>query len=193
MRIFLSITIPDTVKHELQVIQARLRPRVKQFRWTDASGMHITLKFIGNYPESELGRLETSLQPIADSVSGFELELGGFGVFPSRGSPSVLWMGFTQGEKQLMALAESITVALIQSKIPADHKPFVPHITMGRAKRNLPAFVPDPILPENIVPEHIDIPAANTRFLVKSFYVMESALHSDGAVYTERMEFRLKG
>jgi len=183
VRVFLSVHIPDTVKQELQALQARLRSRTKNIRWIDSENMHITLKFIGKYPESELERIHTAMQPAAASIKSFELELGGFGTFPPVGNPAVLWIGVLDGEKQLMALAESITVALMQSDIPADPKPFVPHLTLGRAKRDLPVYVPN----------GIQIPVSNTRFQVESFYLMESVLHPQGAVYTERAEFQLKG
>lgn len=183
MRIFLSVNIPEVVKQELQLIQAKLRSRTKNIRWIAAESLHITLKFIGTVPESELDRIQSILQPVADTVSRFELELGGFGCFPPRGAPSVFWIGVNYGEKQLMTLADSITVALIQAEIQADHKPFVPHITIGRAKRGAPA----------VVPVDIQIAAEQTRFQVESFYVMESLLQPQGAVYLERCSFKLKG
>jgi 2'-5' RNA ligase len=183
MRIFVSVNLPDQIQQELLVIQSRLRQSTQNWRWIDPATMHLTVKFIGKYPEDQLDRLEQCFKPVTATNAQFTVELGGFGTFPPRSKPSVLWIGLQKGAAQLTALADSVTKALQEAHIDADHKPFVPHITLARAKRNQTAYVPDTI----------QVPVSNTGMTVESFYVMESVLQPSGAQYTKRLEFKLKG
>lgn len=183
MRIFVSVNLPDRIRHELQVIQSKLRKSMQNWRWIDPANMHITLKFIGEYPEDQLDVLEKVLTPSADSMPPFDIDMDELGTFPPRGKPTVLWIGIQQGAAQLKKLSELVTTSLRDANIDADHKPFVPHITVARAKRDGIAQVPD----------STHLPVFNTRMTVESFYVMESELKPSGAQYKKHVEFMLKG
>ncbi len=183
MRVFVSVNLPDAVKQELQVAQSRLRSKCKNIRWTAPENMHITLQFIGDYPEKTLHIIHEAMNPIMESTKGFDIELGGFGTFPPQGNPAVLWVGVRNGSPFLTALADQVSQALVDAEIPVNAKPFVPHVTLGRRKRSKPAFVP----------ETIQLPLQNTCFPVQSLYLMESQLQPQGPVYFERLVFDLKG
>lgn len=183
MRIFVSVNLSEPIQHELRIIQSQLRNSTQNWRWIDPANMHITLKFIGKYPEDQLDVLKKVLTPPAISVQPFDITIDGLGTFPPQGKPTVLWIGIQQGAAQLKKLSDLVTTSLRDANIDADHKPFVPHITVARAKRDRIAQVPD----------STHLPVLNTRMTVESFYVMESELKPSGAQYKKLVEFMVKG
>lgn len=183
MRIFVSVNLSDRMRQELLCFQAQLQKSMQNWRWIDPAAMHITLAFIGEYPDDQLDVLQKVLWPAADAIPPFTIEIGGLGTFPPRGNPSVLWIGIRKGAAQMTELAESVTKALQAANIDVDQKPYVPHITLARAKQNGVAQVPD----------STHLPVLNPRMTVESFHVMESDLQPSGAHYTKRLEFKVKG
>jgi len=183
MRAFISVNLTKALKREITAVQKQLEQQSKQIRWLSQEGFHLTLKFLGEFSEENIPQLIKTLKPIAEETSPFELELGNLGAFPPRGKLSVVWLGVKEGEKEIIALAEHINKALQQTDFAGESKKIVPHISIGRARRGKPAFVP------KTPSAHLSF----SRMLVQSFFLMESDLQPTGAVYSQRAEFILKG
>ena len=71
MRLFTAIDLPADILSRLDQLMAGLRP-LAQLGWTPASNLHITTKFIGQWPEDRLPQLQRALAAVAqcnDSAS----------------------------------------------------------------------------------------------------------------------------
>src|SRR5713101_8443752 len=64
MRLFTAIDIPEEVRAALRSLLARLRP-LANLRWSPVENMHITIKFIGEWPEARLGEIQEALRKVA--------------------------------------------------------------------------------------------------------------------------------
>lgn len=142
-------------------------------KWVTPENFHITYAFLGELPGPEAA--VKGIDAALDGAKGFDVALGGFGVFPSARHPSVLWMGIGEGAQELRALASKLAEGLQASGLVFENR-FEPHVTIGRVKGRLP---------ENFVRRVADFSLGRReRSRVASVELMESRLTNDGARYS---------
>lgn len=127
MRLFIAINLRDNLKNALTEMQDELRSRHVSGNYSPTENLHITLAFIGEYPDPDavMDALETI------DFKPFDITLDGFGNFGD-----LFWAGLASSEA-LSSLAKKIRHALADAGIPFDRKKFTPHITLVRkAKYN---------------------------------------------------------
>jgi len=122
MRLFIAINLSDEMKTTLLDLQNALYDRGVRGRYTAEENLHLTLAFIGEYPDAE---------PVLDAMSEvsfmpFELTLDGMGRFGD------LWWAGMKESVPLTAVVRRIRRALAEHEIPFDRKRFSPHITLIR-------------------------------------------------------------
>ncbi len=137
MRLFVGLRPAETFRAALKEAQDRLRAAGVEGRYLDPANLHLTLAFIGEWPEDVTPVLPAVTEP-------FEIELTGPGLFPAA---KVLWAG-VKPSAALDRLAGEVRDRLAANRIPFDPKPFNPHITLVR-KPLLPARM---VLPETVFP-----------------------------------------
>jgi 2'-5' RNA ligase len=92
--------------------------------------LHITLKFIGEQPDSALGNIKQQLSSITAVNS--EIHFRGYGFFPTAKAARVFWVGIDSGP-QLAQLAGMVDNKMASLGIPQEDRPFSPHLTLARA------------------------------------------------------------
>ena len=122
MRLFIAIPLSDAMKDALPAVQDEMYGRGVRGNFTSRENMHLTLAFIGEYPDKE---------PVMDalstvSFSSFPLSLSGMGCFRD------LWWAGMDESAPLVAVVRRIRHALADHDIPFDRKRFSPHITLLR-------------------------------------------------------------
>ena len=128
MRAFFAIPMPDAARDVLLQAQRQLAG-LEGVSWTPAANFHLTLAFLGEIDEVEAHAARTRLAEVA-----FEREpirIDGLSAFPCVRGARVLWAGIAGAERQLAALA----LALRSPDPGIGAEPFVPHVTIGRARR----------------------------------------------------------
>jgi len=135
MRLFTAIDLPSDILLRLERLLSALRPEAL-IKWSPLDNLHITTKFIGEWPEPRIAELNETLQRMRRRTA-FEVELKALGWFPNERSPRVLWLGVHGGE-QLAALAGETEDLLSQLGIPKEQREFSPHLTLARIKNPVP-------------------------------------------------------
>jgi len=135
MRLFTAVDLPQSMLLKLERLQSALRPEAL-VKWSPLDNLHITTKFIGEWPEERLDQLTGALGKIAPQAP-FELELKHLGWFPNEHSPRMLWVGMGK-EQPLQALAEATDDCLLSLGIEREDRPFTPHLTLARMKNPVP-------------------------------------------------------
>ena len=159
MRLFVAIQLSDEMKAALCATQRELARRGVRGNYTSEENLHLTLAFIGEYPDAEAVMEALS----AVDFAPFDLTLEGLGCFGD------LWWEGLSGSDALLALANKVRRALAEHAIPFDRKRFSPHITLIRkAAGKLPG---------------IRIRPAGMR--VRSISLMRSERGKKGMIYTE--------
>nr|MCR4935671.1 RNA 2',3'-cyclic phosphodiesterase [Oscillospiraceae bacterium] len=125
MRLFLAICLSPAMKDALVEAQNALYDRGVRGNYTPEENLHLTLAFIGEYPDAE-----AVLEVLSSvSFSPFALQLEGMGCFGD------LWWAGMAASEPLTALAGKLRRALAAAGIPFDRKRFSPHITLLRKAR----------------------------------------------------------
>jgi RNA 2',3'-cyclic 3'-phosphodiesterase len=131
MRLFVGIDIPEDVKAKLRAALARLRP-LADFRWSPIENLHVTTKFIGEWPEEKLEEMKAALAEV-NSPTAVDIAIRGLGWFPNPHRPRVFWAGVHAGE-ELRALTIATDEAVARLGVPAETREFRPHLTLARIK-----------------------------------------------------------
>lgn len=185
MRLFIAIEIPDGTKQEMAKAQEQLRRSGADAGWTRPEGIHLTLKFLGEVPETQIGGVKAALMKAAEGKGRFRLEVAGVGVFPNARNPRVAWIGVSGDLDNLAALQASIEEAMTEIGFEREEREFTPHLTLGRIKeirsRDSWQKALDGI-------RDIRLPG----FEVTAVSLMKSELKRTGAVYTEIAKVELR-
>jgi len=181
MRLFVAIDLPYEVRRNLELLLQMLRPKA-DLQWSPPSNLHITTKFIGEWPEEDLDILKEALAGIP--VPGeFRVDIQGLGWFPDDRNPRVFWAGIRGGES-LPQLARSAEDACASLGIPRENRPYSPHLTLARIRR--PAdLAPLRRTLESLPSDHFG------RFTASHFHLYESKLRPGGSIYTKIASFPL--
>ncbi len=159
MRLFIAISLSPEMKTALTGAQRAMYDRGVRGNFTSEENLHLTLAFIGEYPNPET---------VMDALSGvsftpFEISLDGVGRFGD------LWWAGLRESAALTAVVRRVRRALAACGIPFDRKRFSPHITLIRkASREAAGITVKP--------------AAMT---VRTISLMSSRRGRNGMIYTE--------
>lgn len=129
MRLFTAIGIPEQEKAALSNLLEVLKP-LADFRWIVEENLHVTLKFIGEWPNLQTDRLGIALRGLA-SRPPIPIRLSGLGWFPNPHSPRVLFARVTANAK-LGMLAAEVDEVLGTAGVTRETKPYQPHVTLAR-------------------------------------------------------------
>ena len=174
MRAFVAVFPPPEVQTAL-IDAARALP-TDAFRLTAPERVHLTLKFMGEVPPGDLPRLIPALERLDQHGTPFEASTSGFGAFPSTRRARILWAGIGDGSEELGSLARAVEHLLKPEGFGPEDKPFVPHLTLGRARRPVPFDPSATTLPELRFPVH-------EVALVQSRHQPSGLTYSSVAVY----------
>jgi 2'-5' RNA ligase len=134
LRLFTAIDIPPDVKAALATLLDRLRPLAK-LHWIPVEKLHITMKFIGEWPEERLDELKRALATIA-CPAPVDIAIRRLGWLPNPRSARVLYAGVEAGEAltALMAATERATEGI---GVAAEDRVFRPHVTLARTRERV--------------------------------------------------------
>src|ERR1700685_3459536 len=123
MRLFTAIDVPADLIEALRSFVSRLRPAAK-IGWSPVENLHVTTKFIGEWPEERLDEMKAALATIGSpttspaAIRQIDIAIRGLGWFPNPHRPRVFWAG-VHGEEPLRALAGATDRAVARLGVPA--------------------------------------------------------------------------
>ena len=95
LRSFIAIEVPPDVQTVIAASVSDLQKALPKplVRWVAAKNIHLTLKFLGDVSPANLDQLAEALRSDAAGQTGFDLPVGGIGVYPSERRARVIWIG----------------------------------------------------------------------------------------------------
>ena len=140
MRLFLAVNPDEQWRRELATridpVCKRLN-RCRALRWTRPETWHLTLQFLGDWPDSRIQPLEDALKQ-AEVGGPFHLVPGTLGAFPDLDRPRVLFLHLdSDGKTENLAQAVRQAVAQEWPDGPQDTKAFRAHLTLARVTGQL--------------------------------------------------------
>ena len=135
MRLFVAINMPAAERERLSAELQRVTERHPMpVRWLAADTLHITLKFLGEVKEPNVPSIKAALA-VARAIPRFDLNIGGFGAFPSKSRPNIFWVG-VEPVAELNELHRRVDVAYEELGFASEDRAYHPHITVGRAQKD---------------------------------------------------------
>ena len=174
---FTGLDLPEDVVRSLRKLIDHLQPTAR-ISWSPPDNLHITTKFIGEWPEDQLEELKSRLLALPPRPA-ISVHVRKVGFFPNPHSPRVFWCGIeAPGLADLAADTDRATLAL---GIPAETRAFSPHLTLARIKERLNL--------QSLREAIAALPSLEFgEFLADRFFLYQSRLSPKGSVYTKLAE-----
>ncbi|HEX4605956.1 MAG TPA: RNA 2',3'-cyclic phosphodiesterase [Candidatus Angelobacter sp.] len=180
MRIFIALDIPADIRSRLAEYMERARKLAPNARWARVEGLHVTLKFVGEFNDARLEEMKAALATV--KAAPFDVKFEGVGFFPDPKAARVFWAAVDGGEP-LPRLASAIDAALAGLSIARETKPYRSHLTLARTSsrplRELQALLTDPS------------PQFGTMS-AREFFLYQSQPQKGGSKYTKLERFGLE-
>lgn len=181
MRLFTALEISVGARTALADLADELAAAAR-FQWSRPENLHITVKFIGDWPADQLEQLRQALAAMA-RPGPIEVAIRGLGWYPNPHTPRVLLAGIHAGDalRELRRQTDAVCAAI---GIPAEAKKFNPHLTLARIKS------PDGL--QEVRRRIAQLPSTEFgQFSVSGFHLYESDPGPGGSQYTKLEEFPL--
>lgn len=179
MRLFTGIELPSETKTRLTRLLDTLRPAAR-IKWSPVENLHITTKFIGEWPDERVEELTTALHALP-SRPKLHIAVRNLGWFPNPSSPRVFWAGVNAGPG-LAELARDTERSLERLGVPVEGRPFSPHLTLARIKEPVSLTALRAALAEFANPDF-------GQFMADRFFLYRSTLKPGGSEYCKIAEF----
>lgn len=176
IRAFISLELPEAIKQAADRLQERLKTKGSDVSWVKSSGLHLTLKFLGQVRLEMIPEIIKVLEPVAAQEHPFRVSVLGVGAFPHLENPKVVWLGL-KGDEGLMQLQRGVEEVINRLGFVPETRPFRPHLTLGRVKSysRREAFV---------AALEAEKGWTGGEFELSELCLMKSELQSGGAVHT---------
>jgi len=182
LRCFIAIEIPDRIRQGIGVLIETLKKYSADVKWIPEENLHVTLKFLGNTPETLLPDIRDSLTAIVASYEPFYITIGDTGVFPNRKIPRVCWVGIKDTDT-LKTLQSDIENSMKRLGFNTEEREFNAHLTIGRVHSR-----------QGMISVVNELDRCKDQIFggmeVKSISIMRSELKPEGAKYTRLYEAR---
>lgn len=181
MRLFIAIPLPEETKKYLDSLTQPLKDCYLQASWVKFKNLHITLKFLGEIDEADLGPIKKTLSEIADKFTAFEAKLTDFGFFPNQQRPRVFFISTDQAET-LTKISQDVEESIKLLGFPKENR-FHSHITLARIKG-----------PKNLtdLTSKLDSIEPSGTFKIDSLALYKSTLTDTGSIYEKIYQGKLK-
>ena len=190
-KVFIAINLPPDIKKVL----ARHQEKYQEIpaKWISQSNMHITLEFLGDLTDQEIGDTCKIAKEVAERHNSLTINLNNISFGPhkkislsaGRQAPKMIWAS-GQKSKELTDLKNDLTESLLESvRFAPESREFTPHVTLARISEwQFKTMEPEEV-PE--IDENIEL-----IFTAESLEVMESVSKREGPVYEvlESCEFK---
>jgi 2'-5' RNA ligase len=133
-RTFIAVAASFEIRAAARKLAGQLAAAAGDVKWVAPENLHWTLQFLGEIDTLEVPAVCAAVSSAVANLEVFDLEARGAGAFPSPDRPRTLWIGAGVGAQAMVALHAAIQKKLDHLGYRGEHRRFVPHITLGRAR-----------------------------------------------------------
>ena len=183
IRSFISLNIESSLQKRLKLIQDVVKEELKnhKIKWEKDEKFHLTLRFLGDTEREKLDKLSRDLRQITLGFDAIKMTTNGIGFFPNQKFPNVVFIDLLDDGNKSELLADKIEDVLNKFEYKPEKK-FIPHITLGRFKREN----------RKRLGENINFKTEPVEIIFESFNLMKSTLMPGGSVYELLYEYKFK-
>lgn len=174
MRLFCGFALAYEVRRNIELLLQHLKP-LAPIQWSPSENLHITTKFIGEYPDQDLEKIKTVLAGLP-KPGPMKIAVRGLGWFSH-----IFYAGIEC--PPLPDFAGSADHALAAVGVKLETHPYTPHLTLARFKGS------------TAVPLHNAVETLPSTdfgaFTATRHLLYRSRLTPKGSVYSVEAEFPL--
>ena len=184
IRSFFAIDIEaKEIQEKIRKTQKELDDPTGRMTFVAPENLHLTLKFLGNIEEGIVSALQQEAEQLTRPK--FTITFQGLGSLPSLNYINAIFVGITEGQKELQALAKDIDTFCQNYNVKKEKRAYKAHLTIGRVKR----IGKKQMLIEKIIAKK-DEPFGN--YEVTNVKLKKSELGPSGPTYTDLFEIALE-
>jgi 2'-5' RNA ligase len=182
-RIFIAIEINENIRKAIFKQSMKAFSSHDYVRIIPPDNIHITLKFLGDTRDEDIGKIIRAVSAAASVHKSFDYSLEEkIGAFPDTEKAKIAFIGIKRGRNNISSLYKSLEDKLSGLGIKKEKRRFHPHITIARIKK--------PVNIGSIVLDPASLPAYDMEAV--SVVIFESILGRGGARYIIIERFVLK-
>jgi len=175
LRLFTGIDVPHEMRRNLELLLQHLKPTA-DIQWSPLDNLHITTKFIGDWPEERLFEVKEVLEAVT-RPGAIKISIRSLGWFPNPHNPRVFFVGIHAPPELAKLASETESVCEVVG-LPREDREFKPHLTLARIKR------PTDLL--KLKQAIAALPSVEFgAFKAEAFHLYQSQLRPTGSVYTK--------
>ena len=182
IRAFIAIELPEKLRKQLSHLQNVLKKDTGiSAKWVDPYSIHLTLKFLGNVPSSQIEDIKKSMEQATLGIAPFHLEMKNLGVFPGLTRVQVIWVGLSGDTDKLSQLQKRVEENMSHLGFAPEGRAFTAHLTLARVRERISAEEQQKLgqlIASGVLEE-------SHRFEVTSINLMRSQLTPQGAIYSK--------
>lgn len=178
-RVFFGLPAPHGAQDRLAAWCSAVGEALPDARLIAPADLHVTLHFVGEVDDEEVGRLSGICREVAGRAAPVAATLAGLGLLPSPARPRVVHLGVKDGVEELRALACALRLRLGVS----EGRGFLAHVTLARVRR-VPRQTGERL-------GRLCLPPARGTF--RSLVLFQSVLMPKGAAYQPLQAAELGG
>ncbi len=137
LRLFIAVELSQEIKESVFGLAEKLFEVKTGLRLVSRENLHITMRFLGKADGKIARGAGEAMAEAVLSIEPFALRVRETGAFPSTGSPAVLWAGVEDKKQMLRRLSSELEEKLVKTGLSREAKPFHPHVTVARVKKNI--------------------------------------------------------
>ena len=177
-RTFCGVELPENVCARAAEHIRRLRQVFRDINsgWNRDGKFHLTLKFLGEIPQTQVAVLSRAASLAVEESSPFKVIVEGVGAFPAHGPPKVLWIGISDPTNNLNKLYQRLEDECAREGFAKEQRTFHPHLTLARLRKPQGA--------RTLAAAHNDMLFDPIEIVVSELLVIRSELSSEGSKYS---------
>jgi 2'-5' RNA ligase len=182
IRTFVAIELDDALLTVLRQVQDELKraPVARQARWVAQTGIHLTLKFLGDVSSDRIPEITQAIERGCRSSAPFRISLSAAGFFPNAQRLRVVWVGVDGDVQMLLQLQRAVESELNALGFAPESRGFQPHLTLARMRDYAhPAEREE--MAKRINAVQVD---THAEMQVREVHLIRSELRPTGAIYT---------
>lgn len=135
MRLFIGINIPVNVSEQLQRALEKIDTSPLGLKTTDTKNLHLTLAFLGNVDEENVEILKHLLTLAISNPPQGGFVFKNFETFPRKHPRYLIARAEPENSNEWEPYIEKMRDMISVAAPSMDRKPWIPHLTFGRAKK----------------------------------------------------------
>jgi len=187
-RAFVALDLPSWVVASLEGAGEALRREDRRWRddkWVEGGNLHITLKFLGSLSDEDVTLVRSALDVTIPEHGEARLAEPRIRAVPNTRRARMVWATFFDDDGTCAAVAEAAERAALSAGVAPEERPFVPHVTLARTRRQ------HPVTPSALEAAQVVLDAAPRAVSVGEVTLYRSVLTRQGPVYEPLDVWRL--